>query len=186
MSENNDNNPMMKASPSIGARLKQKRESKQFSVAEVAAQLRLTKEIIIYLETQQWEKLHGRTYARGYFSSYVRYLNLPYDEMLAVFDDEYLLIEVSPKLNYQSHSVDQKPFPWAMWILIVLAIIIIGIAFQQWQAGFPISDMANDLKESTSELLPSSLQTQSISDDPSSAQIPLDSYTDETNSGADS
>ncbi|WP_438970347.1 RodZ domain-containing protein [Methylophaga sp.] len=121
------------SSPTLGDRLKQAREAKKYSIAEVAAQLRLTKETVIYMETAQWDKLNGRTYARGYFSSYVKFLGLPFEEMLAVFNDEYTLKE--PGVNLLQHGLgqDDKPFPWFMLALIAIVILVIGLAFQQWQ-----------------------------------------------------
>lgn len=121
------------SSPSIGARLQQAREAKKYSVAEVAAQLRLTKEIVNYMETQQWDKLHGRTYARGYFASYVKFLGLPFDEMLAVFNDEYRTNEPGLNLFQHGHDQQERQFPWFMLALIGIVVVVIWLAFQQWQ-----------------------------------------------------
>jgi len=121
------------SSPSIGARLQQAREAKKYSVAEVAAQLRLTKEIVNYMETQQWDKLHGRTYARGYFASYVKFLGLPFDEMLAVFNDEYRTNEPGLNLFQHGHGQQERQFPWFMLALIGIVMVVIWLAFQQWQ-----------------------------------------------------
>jgi len=119
--------------PTIGSRLQKAREAKKYSVAEVAAQLRLNKDIVTYMENQQWDKLHGRTYARGYFASYVKFLGLPFDEMLAVFNDEYQTSE--PSLNLFQHGHDQldRQFPWFMLALIATVMVVIWLAFQQWQ-----------------------------------------------------
>lgn len=120
-------------STNLGDQLKQAREHKKYSVAEVAAQLRLTKDIVGYLENQQWEKLNGRTYARGYFASYVKFLGLPYEEMLAVFNLEYSATEPTLNLYQQRHSVDDKPFPWSTLLFISIALGIGWFGYQQWQ-----------------------------------------------------
>lgn len=121
------------SSPSVGERLQQAREAKKYSVSEVAAQLRLTKDIVTYMETQQWDKLNGRTYARGYFASYVKFLGLPFDEMLAVFNLEYTASEPSLNLMQRGRSQDEKHFPWFMLALIAIVMLVIWLAFQQWQ-----------------------------------------------------
>jgi cytoskeleton protein RodZ len=135
MSDLNDDFVVTSNTPSLGARLQQARENKKLSVAEVATQLRLTRDIIIYLENQQWDKLHGRTYARGYFASYVKFLGLPQEEMLAVFNDEYLLVDDEPRLVKTLGAVEQKPFPWLMIIFLLVGTFIIWSAYQQWQTN---------------------------------------------------
>jgi cytoskeleton protein RodZ len=120
-------------SANLGAQLKQARESKKYSVAEVAAQLRLTKDIVGYLENQQWDKLNGRTYARGYFASYVKFLGLPHDEMLAVFNLEYSATEPAVNLTQHGHGVDDKPFPWLMLFVVAIVLGAGWYAYQQWQ-----------------------------------------------------
>ena len=85
----NDDNVVADTVLTVGQQLKQAREAKKITISEVAAQLRLTKDSIIYLEKNQWDKLHGRAYARGYLSSYVNFLALPKDELLAAFNIEY-------------------------------------------------------------------------------------------------
>lgn len=133
MSDLNDDFVVTSNTPSLGARLQQARENKKLSIAEVATQLRLTRDIIIYLENQQWDRLHGRTYARGYFASYVKFLGLPQEEMLAVFNDEYVLIDNEPRLVKTLGAVEQKPFPWLMIVLLLVGVFIIWSAYQQWQ-----------------------------------------------------
>ncbi|SFK67870.1 RodZ domain-containing protein [Methylophaga sulfidovorans] len=133
MSDLNDDFVVTSNTPSLGARLQQARENKKLSIAEVATQLRLTRDIIIYLENQQWDRLHGRTYARGYSASYVKFLGLPQEEMLAVFNDEYVLIDNEPRLVKTLGAVEQKPFPWLMIVLLLVGVFIIWSAYQQWQ-----------------------------------------------------
>lgn len=120
------------SSPTVGERLKQTREAKNYSLAEVAAQLRLTKDILENLEAQRWDKLHGRTYARGYFASYVKFLGLPHDEMLALFNMEYTVTDAPLKL----HGLDNERhggFPWLAMIVVILLAVTLWFAFQQWQ-----------------------------------------------------
>lgn len=134
MNEARDNDIVVaSSSPSLGEQLRQARESKKYSIAEVAAQLRLTKDIVNYMETQQWDKLHGRTYARGYFASYVKFLGLPFDEMLAVFNLEYSVSEPSLNLLQTGREQEDKQFPWFMLALMVVVTLVIWLAFQQWQ-----------------------------------------------------
>ncbi len=133
MSDTHEEPVLTSTTPSLGERLRQAREAKKYSIAEVAAQLRLTKDIVSYLENQEWDRLNGRTYARGYFASYVKFLGLPYEEMLAVFNLEYTATEPTVNLRQQHHISDDSGFPWFMLILIAIVLLVGWLAYQQWQ-----------------------------------------------------
>ncbi|MTI64466.1 helix-turn-helix domain-containing protein [Methylophaga sp.] len=135
MSQTHDEPVLTRTTPTLGERLRQAREAKKYSIAEVAAQLRLTKDIVTCLENQEWERLNGRTYARGYFASYVKFLGLPYDEMLAVFNLEYTATEPAVNLRQQHHISDESQFPWFMLALIAIVLVVGWLAYQQWQAA---------------------------------------------------
>ncbi len=144
MSDLNDDFVVNSNTPSLGDRLQQARENKKLSVGEVATQLRLTKDIVIHLETQQWDKLNGRTYARGYFVSYVKFLGLPQEEMLAVFNDEYKQIDNEPRLVNQKVDDEQKSLPWLMIIFLLVGAFIVWSAYQQWQSNTTNDEYVTD------------------------------------------
>jgi cytoskeleton protein RodZ len=108
----------------VGDRLKEAREAKKYTQSEVAAQLRLGKEIVVALETHDWDGLHGRTYARGYFANYVRFLGLPFDEMMALFNLEY---SGKPSDVNLKHVGDNKTSGSKVWMLWLLLIIVVGV-----------------------------------------------------------
>lgn len=121
-------------SPTVGERLRLARETKKISIAEVVAQLRLTKDNIVYLESDQWDKLHGRPYARGYFSNYVNFLGLPHAEMLALFNLEYSSTE--PSIDGFRRSEVNAQTGSAGWFKSLLLIIVLAAAvwfgYQYW------------------------------------------------------
>jgi cytoskeleton protein RodZ len=131
-------------SANLGEQLRQAREQKKYSIAEVAAQLRLTKDIVSHLENQQWDKLNGRIYARGYFASYVKFLGLPHDEMLAVFNLEYSASEPTLNLNQHRHGVNESPFPWLMLFFVVIVLLVGWFAYQQWQTAQMVTQTSSD------------------------------------------
>jgi cytoskeleton protein RodZ len=116
----------------VGKRLRLAREAKKFSIAEVAAQLRFTKDTIIHLENQHWDKLHGRAYARGYFSNYIKLLDLPQDEMLSAFNIEYKSTPTD-LMQPQFNLTKKKSFPWMPVLFIAIAVVITSFAYLQWQ-----------------------------------------------------
>ena len=68
-------NHVVASTPGIGHRLQQARERKKLTIAEAASQLRFTRATVIHLEQEEWDKLHSRTYARGYLLNYVMHFN---------------------------------------------------------------------------------------------------------------
>lgn len=66
----------------IGAELRRARESRQLSVNEVANALKISVRQVEALEADQWERLPGRTFVRGFVRNYARYLHLDGEAML--------------------------------------------------------------------------------------------------------
>lgn len=123
---------MVDMPPSIGERLTKAREAKKLTTADVAVELRLTKTAVEAMEAQQWQKLHGRAYARGYFGNYVQFLGLPQDEMLAAFNNEYSDNQ-SLLPTYQQENIKNKSFPWLPLLLVFIVVTITWFAYQEWQ-----------------------------------------------------
>jgi len=156
MTDVNDEEIQLEKPISVGERLQQARKTKKLTIADVAAQLRLTQDNIHCLEVGQWEKLYGRAYARGYFSSYVKLLGLDEDEFLAAFDQDYKSLASDTVLTNLAANVESQPFPWLRLLTIIVLLTIIWFAYQQWQASAITSDI-----EDNSELEQSTLQQNS-------------------------
>jgi cytoskeleton protein RodZ len=137
MTESHSEEPnVVSSSVDVGRRLREAREAKKISVSDAAAQLRVTRSAIIHLEEQDWDKLHGRTYARGYFLSYTKFLGLPQDEMLAGFNIEFTETDKrSPSVApIQQIKPAKSTFPWLPLILLITVAVLTWFAYQQWQA----------------------------------------------------
>ena len=137
MTESHSEEPnIVSSSVDVGRRLREAREAKKISVSDAAAQLRVTRSAIVHLEEQDWDKLHGRTYARGYFLSYTKFLGLPQDEMLAGFNIEFTETDKrSPSVApIQQIKPAKSTFPWLPLILLIIVAVLTWFAYQQWQA----------------------------------------------------
>lgn len=141
MSETETTDNAFSHMPGPGPRLQAARESKSLTIETVATQLKLTRGTVQALESEQWDALHARTYARGYFVIYVKFLGLPMDELLAQFNAQYTEPETSSvRVSAQSVS-DDRPFPWLPVSLLVSVLIVCLLAYQHW----------SDNQQSTSE-----------------------------------
>lgn len=154
MADVNNEDVQIEAPLSVGERLKQAREGKSFSIAEVSAQLRLMQDNINALETGQWGTLHGRAYARGYFSSYVKFLGLPEDEFLAAFNREYEASASDKSLSNVARLKEPKGFQWGRVALIIVLFVITWFAYQQW-ANYE-EELAAEVNNQLSEITPPS------------------------------
>ncbi|HAO25481.1 MULTISPECIES: RodZ domain-containing protein [unclassified Methylophaga] len=147
MTESHTEEPsVVSSSVDVGKRLRDAREAKKISVTDAAAQLRVTRDAIVHLEEQNWDRLHGRTYARGYFLSYVKFLGLPQDEMLAGFNIEFSENESrSPSVApIQQIKPAKSAFPWLPLILLIIVAVGAWFAYQQWQTH-QVNSLAEEL-----------------------------------------
>lgn len=135
MTDLNDSEIVIEKKPTIGERLSQARQARKITVGEVATELRLTKRIIELIENEQWGELHGRAYARGYFSNYVRFLGLPEDELLAAFNIEYRADEPSLLSVGTRHQIEtsDKKLMWLPSLLFITVVVISWFVYQQIQ-----------------------------------------------------
>lgn len=133
----------------VGKRLREAREAKKISITDAAVQLRVTRDAIVHLEEQNWDRLHGRTYARGYFLSYAKFLGLPQDEMLAGFNMEFneTIDHRTPSIAPIQKIRPAKPsLPLLPLLLLIIFAVMAWFAYQQWQltqTDNPISDISN-------------------------------------------
>ena len=157
-------------SPTVGERLRLAREAKKVTISEVVAQLRLTKENIVYLESDQWDKLHARPYARGYFSSYVNFLGLPHEEMLALFNLEYTSHE--PSMDGFKRSENSNQSGGSAWfkslLLIIVFITACWFGYQYW---LKMQTQVQATEAATDSILPSLDNEQATNDSFSAGSI---------------
>tara|TARA_R110001606_G_scaffold361754_7_gene515344 strand:+ start:262116 stop:263066 length:951 start_codon:yes stop_codon:yes gene_type:complete len=145
---NDDNEITIEKKPRVGERLRHARETKKLTIADIATELRLTTQTIELIENERWSELHGRAYARGYFSNYVKFLGLPEDELLAAFNIEYAGAE--PSLLMVQHHVDisNKKSSWLPYLLFITVVVIAWFAYQK------MLNTTEAVLEETSPLLP--------------------------------
>lgn len=142
-------------SESVGERLQQAREEKKLTVLDVATQLRLVRESVLKLENNQWDDLHGRAYARGYFISYVKFLGLPEEEMLAAFNREYKTSSPEGSSLLTPHVASTKSFPWGLFALIILLAVLLWFAYQQWLQYDETTVGDDNVQSSQQQMMPS-------------------------------
>jgi cytoskeletal protein RodZ len=74
------------AKGTFGERLKRERELREVKLDEVASATRIAPRFLEALENEQWEKLPGGVFGRGFVRSIARYLGLSEENLLSEYD----------------------------------------------------------------------------------------------------
>lgn len=118
-----------------GESLRQAREARGLSVAEVAAQLNLTQQRLNQIEAGAFDKLPGVTFARGYVRAYAKLLELDQNRLAMEFDQ----FTGADSAGSDVHSLGriEEPARYSQSILrlvsFVLLLVLIGAGFLWWQ-----------------------------------------------------
>ena len=126
-----------------GARLRAAREASGLSLDQVAQQLKLAPRQVKALEDEDFGKLPGRTFARGFVRNYARLLNLEADDLLALMPDAAHAPALgSPALHSTSTTMGELPTAtvtrpnFMRWLIpLVLVASIVGAAAYEWYRG---------------------------------------------------
>ncbi|QKE64339.1 helix-turn-helix domain-containing protein [Aquipseudomonas campi] len=120
-----------------GETLRKARESKNWVLTEVAAQLNLTPQALQQLESGAFEKLPGHTFARGYVRAYAKLLGMDQNRLVSEFDQ----FTGSDASGSRVHSLGriEEPVRLSQSILKMVSLCLLlalgAGAFFWWQAG---------------------------------------------------
>ena len=112
----------------FGERLKRERELREVTLEEITSATRIGPRFLEALENEEWEKLPGGVFNRGFVRSIARYLGLDEEAFLAEYDMAY---GTQPSASAQRIE-DPIPSP-PKWIPVVLAlgavVLLVGLFF---------------------------------------------------------
>ena len=156
------------ATGTFGERLKRERELREVSLKEVTNGTRIGPRFLEALENEEWDKLPGGVFNRGFVRAIARYLGL---------DEENLLAEYDMARGEQSLPVPQAyenkiPRP-PIWLPIVAVLAVVAILGGLIAGGIygwrRYAAHRAAKKASSSALLPAETQTATASVLPSAA-----------------
>ncbi|TDV46455.1 cytoskeleton protein RodZ [Pseudomonas graminis] len=118
-----------------GETLRQARESKNWSLPDVALRLNLTVTSLTHLEAGDFDKLPGHTFARGYVRAYAKLLDLDQAALVSAFD-QYTGTDGKGSSVHALGRIEE-PVRLSHNILrivsLLLLIALIGGGFVWWQ-----------------------------------------------------
>lgn len=150
-----------------GARLRLARENMKLSLQDVARQLRLNPQVLQDIEEDNYSNRLEFVFVRGYLRSFAKIVNLPGDEIVAVFNSLNLpdksqekpkIVATKPELNWREYQ--SYLLPYGIGFGLLLAIVI-------WWANqddAPIKPTTNVAITSTVKKLPAPVKEDAKSD----------------------
>ena len=126
---------------SFGERLKRERELREVTLEEITSATRIGPRFLEALENEEWEKLPGGVFNRGFVRSVARYLGLDEEVLLGEYDLAHgaQLQSVAERQGSKSIPAVPRWFPLVilLGILVVLAGLIAGsiYAWRQYSAN---------------------------------------------------
>jgi len=117
------------AKGNFGERLKRERELREVSLEEITTATRIGPHFLEALENEEWSKLPGGVFNRGFVRSIARYLGLDEEALLAEYDVAYNE-QVPPRPEPPGEGIPspQRWVPVALGValLVLLAALVIG------------------------------------------------------------
>ena len=115
------------SSTPFGEHLKREREMRGVSLEEISLATRIAPRFLAALESEQWEKLPGGVFNRGFIRSVAHYLGLDEDSLVA----EYALhTKGRPDPGVVADPPDKPETQWRrIAVLVVFAIVVIAIGW---------------------------------------------------------
>lgn len=109
-----------------GARLRRERESQGLSMFDAARALRLSEKQIAALESDDYAKLPGRTFVRGFIRNYARLVQLDPEPLMAHLslgqeEESHQIQAPSQKISFSEHQTK----PWLKWLLMAFVIVAV-------------------------------------------------------------
>jgi cytoskeleton protein RodZ len=114
----------------FGERLKREREMREVSPTEITAATRISGRFLEALENEDWGKLPGGVFNRGFVRAIARYLGLDEESLLA----EYDLAHGEQKIEAPAPYENPIPRP-SKWIPILGIFVFLGIVVGLFYAG---------------------------------------------------
>ncbi len=141
---------------SVGHILRRARVAKGMSIDDVSRQLRLSVQQIVAIEKEDFEKLPGRTFLRGFIRNYANLVQLDSTPLLQMLPESVPIIstyERTPLKNKQISFSSNRESSGSnrLMIIIVLFVVILGAYF--------ISESSNWNKKSNSNSMNSEVKT---------------------------
>jgi cytoskeletal protein RodZ len=136
----------------FGERLKRERELREVTLEEITSATRIGPRFLEALENEDWEKLPGGVFNRGFVRSVARYLGLDEEALLA----EYDLAHGTKISTANDHPENRIPSPpkWVTAAIVLGILVVLGGLVAGGIYGWKYYVAHHSLKQSQQEGTP--------------------------------
>jgi cytoskeleton protein RodZ len=107
----------------FGERLKRERELREVTLEEITSATRIGPRFLEALENEEWEKLPGGVFNRGFVRSVARYLGLDEENFLAEYDLAHgPIVQTVPENTANHFSSRPKWIPFAAFLIFLVVL----------------------------------------------------------------
>ena len=149
---------------SPGQTLREAREARSMPVAEVAQELKISRQAVERLEQGQYDSLPGDTFARGYIRSYARLMGMDPARLALAFDRERGIEvrerSVSSIARVEPPSRSGRTLMWWSSVLIIVALVLSALWW--YETNQPSFGPLPGLEELDSEALLDDVEVDAI------------------------
>lgn len=114
----------------IGSLLRQAREQRGLSLADVEEQTKIRSKYLEALENENFDKLPGQVYVRGFLKTYARFLDLDANDLLARYDNAFVGM-VANEINLEDTQPEAKSrfigHRWAAGAVVVALALMLMV-----------------------------------------------------------
>lgn len=118
-----------------GRLVRAQREARGLSVAEVADALHLTMHYVKALESDDYAKLPGLTFVKGYFRTYGRLLGMDTEALLATYDAYVQGRDDLVDRQVQDFRIRRRNDQAVVWALVAGAVLVVALIAGWWWFG---------------------------------------------------
>ena len=119
---------------SPGEKLKKLREERGLSHHRVAEALHMTAHYVKSLESDQYEKLPGKTFVKGYFKAYARLLDTDVDEVMQCYEQYVSALEETQENEAEEIRAKKVYDQNIRWMICAAVIILLVISISWWMS----------------------------------------------------
>lgn len=130
----------------VGEVLRRRREERGYTLADLAATLRIRQPYLDAIEQGRWHELPGHAYTSGFLRTYATTVGLEPGPILSRFKQETAGTEQPAEL-YFPEAADESRVPGGA--LIIVALLLAGVAYGGWYA---LSNSDRNVVETVQEL----------------------------------
>ena len=125
-----------------GRLVRAQREARGLSVAEVADSLHLTMHYVKALENDDYAKLPGLTFVKGYFRTYGRHLGMDTETLLATYDTYVRGRDDLVDRQVQDFRIRRRNDQAVVWALVAGAVLVVALIAGWWWFGRDMAGLA--------------------------------------------